>query len=79
MYVKMFTSRVHFSVDVNVLIIDTTPQILHLYKMMAPDTMDTTCIDSADALVELSGAVLFQGDAVSEVLANGDHVKAISP
>ena len=47
--------------------------------MMAPDTMDTTCIDSADALVELSGAVLFQGDAVSEVLANGDHVKAISP
>jgi hypothetical protein len=38
-----------------------------------------TFIDAADALVELSGAVLFQGDSVAEVLANGDHVKAISP
>jgi hypothetical protein len=28
--------------------------------MMALPTLDTTCIDTADALVELSGAVLFQ-------------------
>ena len=47
--------------------------------MMAPETLNTMAIDTADALVELSGAVLFQGDAVSEVLSNGDHVKAISP
>ena len=48
-------------------------------KMMAPETLNTAVIDATDALVELNGAVLFQGDSVSEVLANGDHVKAISP
>ena len=42
--------------------------------MMAPETLNTAFIDSADALVELSGAVLFQGDSVSEVLANGGGV-----
>ena len=47
-------------------------------KMMAPETLNTAVIDATDALVELNGAVLFQGDSVSEVLANGDHVKAIS-
>ena len=41
---------------------------------MAPETLNTAFIDSADALVELSGAVLFQGDSVSEVLANGGGV-----
>ncbi|EKX42582.1 hypothetical protein GUITHDRAFT_111554 [Guillardia theta CCMP2712] len=48
-------------------------------RMMLPENTDASLIEAADSLIERSGAILFQGDSVSEVLSNGDRVTAISP
>eukprot|EP00960_Hanusia_phi_P076719 768602-Hanusia_phi.AAC.4 len=36
-------------------------------RMMLPENTDASLIEAADSLIEQSGAILFQGDSVSEV------------